>query len=83
MIATNGYFDGNNIQIIDKVPIKPNQKVIITILDEFVEENKSDKKSAFGMLSTGERLSNEEIQKRMELESHIWSEAVIEKYENS
>lgn len=82
MIATSGYYDGSTIKIIDEVPIKPNQKVIITVLDEFVSE-KPVKKSAFGCFSTGEKLSDDEIEKRMELESKAWEEAIGEKYENS
>ena len=36
MIAVNAYFDGNNYVLEDNVLVKQNQKVIITLLDEFV-----------------------------------------------
>ncbi len=35
MIAVNGYFDGRNYITEGNVAVKPNQKVIITYLDEF------------------------------------------------
>lgn len=38
MLALQGYYDGNAIQTLEKVQAKKNQKVIITVLDEFVEE---------------------------------------------
>lgn len=37
MHALKGYFDGEKFIPLDKKPIKKNQKVIITILDEFIE----------------------------------------------
>ncbi len=40
MVAVNAYFDGNNYVIEDNVIVKQNQKVIITLLDEFVPEKK-------------------------------------------
>jgi len=40
MIALNGYFDGNHIVPLGHVPaFKKDQKVIITILDEIINEN--------------------------------------------
>ena len=38
MLALNGYYDGNTVQALEKIQAKKNQKVIITILDEFIEE---------------------------------------------
>ena len=35
MIAINGYFDGNVCIPLETADIKPNQKVIITVLDDF------------------------------------------------
>lgn len=51
MLALQGYYDGQKIQTMEKIQAKKNQKVIITVLDEFVEEL-PDKKvhSARGML---------------------------------
>ncbi|MBQ9629994.1 MAG: hypothetical protein IJR49_00190 [Treponema sp.] len=35
MLAVKGYFDGQNYITEGNVAVKPNQKVIITVLDEF------------------------------------------------
>ncbi|MBQ9424297.1 MAG: hypothetical protein IJU32_12020 [Pyramidobacter sp.] len=37
MLAVQGYFDGVAIQPLEQVIAKPNQRVIITIMDEFVD----------------------------------------------
>jgi len=39
MVSLNGYYDGNTVQTLEKIQAKKNQKVIITILDEFIEES--------------------------------------------
>ena len=39
MVSLNGYYDGNTVQTLEKIHAKKNQKVIITILDEFIEES--------------------------------------------
>ncbi len=36
MLAVSGYYDGAIIQPLEKIVAKPNQRVIITIMDEFV-----------------------------------------------
>lgn len=41
MVSLNGYYDGNTVQTLEKIHAKKNQKVIITILDEFIEESSS------------------------------------------
>lgn len=38
MLALEGYYDGENVQTLEKIHAQKNQKLIITILDEFVEE---------------------------------------------
>ena len=40
MVSLNGYYDGNTVQTLEKIQAKKNQKVIITILDEFIEKYK-------------------------------------------
>ena len=52
MQAIQGYYDGASIKPLEKISAKPNQRVIITILDEFVnpvQENRS--KSMRGILA--------------------------------
>lgn len=52
MIAVQGYFDGINIKPLERMTAKPNQRVIITIMDEFVEPEKIIPKNGMrGILS--------------------------------
>ena len=44
MLAVHGYYDGVAIKPLEKIPAKPNQRVIITIMDEFVEPIKETQK---------------------------------------
>lgn len=37
MLAIKGYFNGREFVPLDKANIKPNQKVIITVLDEYID----------------------------------------------
>lgn len=37
MLAVQGYYDGTTIRPLEKLVAKPNQRVIITVMDEFVE----------------------------------------------
>ena len=38
MLALEGYYDGENVRMLGKMQAQKNHKLIITILDEFVEE---------------------------------------------
>lgn len=38
MLALEGYYDGEAVRTVEKIQAQKNQKLIITILDEFVEE---------------------------------------------
>lgn len=52
MLALQGYYDGSSVKTLEKINAKKNQKVIITVLDEFIDEiprNNGD--SARGSLS--------------------------------
>lgn len=40
MISVQAYYNGSNYITEEKVDVKPNQKVIITLLDDFVLKNK-------------------------------------------
>lgn len=52
MLALQGYYDGNSVQTLEKIQAKKNQKLIITILDEFMEEvPENEKHSARGSLA--------------------------------
>lgn len=52
MLALQGYYDGNSVQTLEKICAQKNQKLVITILDEFLEEEPQKKmQSARGILS--------------------------------
>ena len=77
MLALQGYYDGNSVQTLEKIQAKKNQKLVITILDEFIEETPENKvHSARGSL---EKYANSELLKE---EYSAWEKAVVEKYEN-
>ncbi len=76
MLALQGYFDGKAVQTLEKIHAEKNQKVIITVLDEFIEDVPKQKKaSARGLLSG---YANQELQEK---EQTAWERAVKEKYE--
>lgn len=79
MLALEGYYDGENVQTLGKMQAKKNQKLIITILDEFVEElpKKKDIQTARGMLA---KYADPELRKQ---EKSAWEKAVVEKYGNA
>jgi len=54
MLALKGYYNGKEFVPLDKVDIKPNQRVIITVLDEYINEDKTEKsyKKYVGKLSS-------------------------------
>ena len=38
MLALQAYYDGNAVQTLEKINAKKNQKLIIIVLDEFMDE---------------------------------------------
>jgi len=77
MLAIQGYSDGKAVQTLEKIHVKKNQKVIVTVLDEFIEEMPKQKKaSARGLLSG---YASQKLQKK---EQTAWERAVKEKYED-
>ena len=78
MLAIQGYFDGVTVKPLEKITAKPNQKVIITIMDEFVEpKNTKKEKGMKGILS---KYANPDLAKK---EDGAWKRAAVEKYGNS
>lgn len=72
MLAVNGYFDGKSIQLLEEVHAQKNQKVIITVLDEYIEKKSPlPKKSVFGKLS---RYASPDL---IEQEQKAWEKAII------
>lgn len=78
MLALEGYYDGENVQTLGKIQAQKNQKLIITILDEFVEElPKKKSATARGMLA---KYADPKLR---EQEKSAWEKAVVEKYGNA
>ena len=75
MLAIHGYYDGIVIKPLEKIVAKPNQRVIITIIDEFVNPVKAvQKKGIRGILA---QYANPELAKE---EKQAWERAMVEKY---
>lgn len=62
MIALQAYYDGNAVQPLEKIHAQKNQKLIITILDEFTDETPTKEvgKTARGILR---KYTNPELEK--------------------
>ena len=75
LAAVEGYYDGESIRTLEKVNARKNQKVIITILDEYVEEERPAAGSVRGMLS---EYANPAL---WEQEEGAWGRAVSENYD--
>lgn len=75
MEALQAYFDGNTVKTLGNVKLKKNQKLIITVLDEFLDDvpKKETGKSARGILS---KYANNDL---LEEENTAWEKAVAEK----
>lgn len=77
MISVQGYYDGEAIKPLEKIAAKPNQRVIITIMDEFVEPVKAVRKKGIrGVLA---QYANPELREK---EKGAWERAAVEKYGN-
>lgn len=76
MLALKGYYDGNSIQTLEKLHAQKNQKLIITVLDEFMESvpAKEEKQSARGALN---QYANPVL---WDQEADAWERAVAETY---
>ena len=77
MQAFHGYYDGENIRPLEAFTAKPNQRVIITIMDEFVEPSKLPRKPSLrGALS---QYANPDL---IGKEKSAWERAAVEKHGN-
>ena len=78
MVAIQGYYDGTAIRPLEKLTAKPNQRVIITIMDEFWEPaGETGKKGMRGALA---RYADPAL---AEKESGAWERAAAEKHDNT
>ena len=75
MLAVQGYFDGVVIKPLEKIIAKPNQRVIITIMDEFVEPKETIRKTGIrGILA---QYADPTL---AQTEKGAWERAVAEKH---
>lgn len=75
MLAVQGYYDGATIKPLEKIAAKPNQRVIITIMDEFVEPIKATRQK--GMRGILAQYANPVL---AEKEKGAWERAMVEKH---
>lgn len=77
MLAVQGYYDGTAIQTLEKINARPNQRVIITIMDEFLTPAiNAERKSMRGVLA---QFADPTL---AEKEKGAWESAVVKKYGN-
>ncbi|MBQ3921876.1 MAG: hypothetical protein II707_01170 [Spirochaetales bacterium] len=76
MTTVQGYYDGVHYVTLERVNIKPNQKITITVLDDFMPQNDRAERveSLFGSLH---RYANPALREK---EDTAWEMAVEEKY---
>lgn len=79
MLALQGYYDGKTIQPLEKINAKKNQRLIITVLDDFIPETPKAEKGKTTRGSLAE-YANPDLK---EQEKTAWEKAVIKKYGNA
>lgn len=78
MVALQEYYDGNAVRTLEHINAKKNQKLIITVLDEFLEEKPEKKKtSARGSLG---KYADVTLWKE---EENAWKRAAVDEYDNN
>lgn len=78
MLAVKGYYDGTSIQLLEEAHAQKNQKVIVTLLDEYVEKKSPIiKKSVFGILAEYAKPT------LIDQEKDAWKKTILEKHENN
>ena len=75
MIAVKGYYDGTTIKPLEQFNAKPIQRVIITIMDEYIEPEKTARKQ-----SMRGALAQYADPALSEKEKGAWERAVVEKH---
>ena len=78
MLAVQGYYDGFSIKVLENLIAKPNQRLIITVMDDFIEPDEKIKtKSMRGVLS---KYADAALREK---EKGAWERAMVEKYGNA
>ena len=78
MLAVQGYYDGVTIKPLEQIKAKPNQRVIITIMDDFIEPLKITRKR--GMRGVLAQYASPAL---AEKEKGAWEHAMVEKHGNA
>ena len=78
MMSVQGYFDGVAFRPLEKIAAKPNQRVIITVMDEFVEPQ--DKKRAIKMRGILSQYADPAL---AEKEKGAWERAMVKKHSHA
>ena len=81
MLASKGYYDGKNILPLEKLRLKKNQLVKITVLDEYADEKELARLTAKKGSSRGLFAKYANPQKIVQ-EKNAWPNAVKEKHTN-
>ncbi len=73
MYAIKGYFNGKKLIPLERADLKPNQKVIITILDEYMDKDnqETDNKKIAAIEAVNGLLKDEEAEKVAEFDAVI------------
>ena len=86
MLAVAGYYDGANVQFLEQAKIKKNQRVIITIMNDFVEDptvsrqkNTDRKNAAFQRLEAWREKNKDFFGENFDWKREV-EEAIDEKY---
>ena len=75
MLAVQGYYDGTAIRTLEKIDAKPNQRVIIMVMDEFVERQPVTGKR--GMRGALAQYADPAL---VEREKDAWARSAVKKY---
>ncbi|MCH5282266.1 MAG: hypothetical protein J1E59_01255 [Treponema sp.] len=75
-MTVQGYYDGTHYVALEQVDIKPNQKVTITVLDDFMPQDEREKRvdALFGCL---QQYANPALRER---EREAWCMAAEDKH---
>lgn len=53
MIAVQAYYDGTNIKPLEAITFKQNQKIILTVMDEFIDVENNKENFPFDAFASG------------------------------
>ena len=72
MLAVNGYYDGNGYVTEGNVAVKPNQRVIITYLDEFEKPKRNLKKYVGKVSKEDSDLISQTVENGRKVDADEW-----------